>query len=98
MRVAEYSGLTGRKGTALRSVTSVLWFCVVSQTAGRHLVSDPRDTGAGLPRPSRLQGLSRQDAGAGAGPACWGWEWSLARLTGITSPSHPAWLGSPMTP
>lgn len=56
LRVAEYSGLTGRKGTALRSVTSVLWFCVVSQTAGRHLVSEPRDTGAGLPRTSRLQG------------------------------------------
>lgn len=26
LRVAEYSGLTGRKGTALRSVTRVLWF------------------------------------------------------------------------
>lgn len=32
LRVAEYSGLTGRKGTALRSVTSVLWFWVVSHT------------------------------------------------------------------
>lgn len=32
LRVAEYSGLTGKKGTALRSVTSVLWFWVVSQT------------------------------------------------------------------
>lgn len=31
-RVAEYSGLTGRKGTALRSVTRVLWFCVVNHT------------------------------------------------------------------
>lgn len=31
-RVAEYSGLTGRKGTALRSVTRVLWFWVVSHT------------------------------------------------------------------
>ena len=32
LRVAEYSGLTGRKGTALRSVTRVLWFWVVSHT------------------------------------------------------------------
>ncbi len=32
LRVAEYSGLTGKKGTALRSVTSVLWFWVVSHT------------------------------------------------------------------
>lgn len=30
--MAEYSGLTGRKGTALRSVTKVLWFWVVSHT------------------------------------------------------------------
>lgn len=33
-RVAEYSGLTGRKGTALRSVTRVLWFWVASHTVG----------------------------------------------------------------
>lgn len=32
LRVAEYSGLTGKKGTALLSVTSVLWFWVVSHT------------------------------------------------------------------
>lgn len=32
LRVAEYSGLTGKKGTALLSVTSVLWFWVVNHT------------------------------------------------------------------
>lgn len=36
LRVAEYSGLTGRKGTALRSVTKVLWFWVVSHTGDKH--------------------------------------------------------------
>lgn len=33
LRVEEYSGLTGRKGTAVVSVTKVLWFCVASQTS-----------------------------------------------------------------
>lgn len=37
LRVAEYSGLTGRKGTALRSVTRVLWFWVVSHTGGTNM-------------------------------------------------------------
>lgn len=37
LRVAEYSGLTGRKGTALRSVTRVLWFWVVSHTGGTNI-------------------------------------------------------------
>lgn len=97
LRVAEYSGLTGRKGTALRSVTSVLWFCVVSQTAGRHPVSDPGAHRAGAPGHAGCRARSRQDAGAGAGPACRGWERSLARLTGIASPGHPAGLGSPVT-
>lgn len=32
-RVEEYSGLTGRKGTTVVSVTKVLWFCVASQTS-----------------------------------------------------------------
>ena len=32
--MAEYSGFTGRKGTALRSVTRVLWFWVASHTVG----------------------------------------------------------------
>lgn len=30
--VDEYSGLTGRKGTTVVSVTSALWFCVASHT------------------------------------------------------------------
>lgn len=34
-RVDEYSGLTGRKGTTVVSVTRVLWFCVASQTSQR---------------------------------------------------------------
>lgn len=42
LRVAEYSGLTGRKGTALRSVTSVLWFWVVSQTGGKKKIQKPK--------------------------------------------------------
>lgn len=33
--VDEYSGLTGRKGTTVVSVTRVLWFCVASQTSQR---------------------------------------------------------------
>lgn len=37
LRVAEYSGLTGRKGTALRSVTRVLWFWVVSHTGDTNM-------------------------------------------------------------
>lgn len=37
LRVAEYSGLTGRKGTALRSVTRVLWFWVVSHTGDKNV-------------------------------------------------------------
>ena len=37
LRVAEYSGLTGRKGTALRSVTRVLWFWVVSHTGDTNI-------------------------------------------------------------
>lgn len=76
MRVAEYSGLTGRKGTALRSVTSVLWFCVVSQTAGRHLVSEPGghrgwtppDKQAAGPGAGRTQARAQgQPAGVGSG-------------------------------
>lgn len=34
-RVDEYSGLTGRKGTTVVSVTRALWFCVASQTSQR---------------------------------------------------------------
>lgn len=37
LRVAEYSGFTGRKGTALRSVTRVLWFWVVSHTGDKNV-------------------------------------------------------------
>ena len=33
LRVEEYSGFTGRKGTTVVSVTRVLWFCVASHTA-----------------------------------------------------------------
>lgn len=38
--MAEYSGLTGRKGTALRSVTRVLWFWVASHTVGEEQGED----------------------------------------------------------
>lgn len=79
MRVAEYSGLTGRKGTALRSVTNVLWFCVVSHTAGRGSVGGaptPMGWGPGgaVPPPAgcgagRTQARARgQRAGLGAEP------------------------------
>lgn len=39
-RVEEYSGLTGRKGTTVVSVTRVLWFCVASQTSRRKRARD----------------------------------------------------------
>lgn len=32
LRVEEYSGFTGRKGTTVVSVTRVLWFCVANHT------------------------------------------------------------------
>lgn len=32
LRVDEYSGFTGRKGTTVVSVTRVLWFCVANHT------------------------------------------------------------------
>ena len=35
LRVEEYSGLTGRKGTTVASDTRVLWFWVTSHTEGR---------------------------------------------------------------
>ena len=35
LRVEEYSGFTGRKGTTVVSVTRVLWFCVANHTADR---------------------------------------------------------------
>lgn len=38
--VDEYSGLTGRKGTTVASVTSVLWFCVANHTGKEKVAHD----------------------------------------------------------
>lgn len=50
-----------------------------------------------VPTPGRPRG--RQDAGAGSGPACWGWERSPAVLTESPPPATPsAWRGGLQTP
>lgn len=49
-RVEEYSGLTGRKGTTVVSVTKVLWFCVASQTSQRKRAKRQNLTTAAGPR------------------------------------------------
>lgn len=96
MRVAEYSGLTGRKGTALRSVTNVLWFCVVSHTAGRGSVGGaptPMGWGPGgaVPPPQQAAGPAGRRRGHGA--SVQGWEQSPGGPEGTTSPSPTACPG-----